>query len=165
MVTALFPFARYDVSLARPHMSQRLEGSRVERWPHSHPDVSYMTPIDAWANDDEVVVTAAVPGVHPDNIEITILKNTVTLRGSRPTAFKQQEAGTTWYVNELGVGEFKRTIQFPFELDAEGADAQFLHGLLRVRVPKAQGAKPTRLSIRVEPTGELASLDRGASTS
>ena len=164
MVTALFPFARYDVSLPRSPRATLHESPGSERWPLTT-ELSRTIPIDAWATDDEVVLTAAVPGVHPDNIEVSVLKNTVTLRAARPAALKEQQ-GTraTWYVNELTAGEFRRSVQFPFELDAEHADAQFHHGLIRVRIPKARNAKPTRLSIRMEPNEQMESLESGEPT-
>jgi HSP20 family protein len=161
MVTALFPFARYDVSLPRSPRATLHESPSSDRWPVSS-DLARTMPIDAWATDDEVVLTAAIPGVHPDNIEVTVLKNTITLRGTRPAAFKEQQGSrATWYINELAAGEFRRSIQFPFELDAEHADAQFHHGLIRIRVAKAQHAKPTRLSIRMEPAEQMESLESG----
>ena len=111
------------------------------------------TPIalDVYANDDEAVVLAAVPGVDPENIEISIERNTLTLKGEIFNSATSEEAkGATWYLHELQSGSFQRSLTLPWDIDVDTADATFQHGLLRLTLPKAQADKPKQIRVRVE---------------
>lgn len=111
-------------------------------------------PLDAYATKDEVVIIAAVPGIKADQLEITINQNTVTLRGSIPNVASSEEAkDATWYLHELPHGGFQRSLTLPVEVDSARADATFEDGILRLRLPKAETAKPRQIKVRVaEPT-------------
>ena len=105
--------------------------------------------LDVYGTGDEIVLIAAAPGLRSEDIEITINQNTVTLSGSVPNAAQSEEAsGATWYLHELGHGSFQRSITLPVEIDSTRADATFEGGLLRLRLPKAETAKPKRIEIR-----------------
>ena len=104
-------------------------------------------PLDVFAQDDDVVVVAAVPGVDPEAIEITVEKNTVTLSGKAAPAGTGTSA--TWYLQELPRGSFSRTLTLPFEVDAANADATFDNGLLRLTLPKRESAKARQIRVKV----------------
>lgn len=109
-----------------------------------------LMPIDAFANENEVVVLAAIPGVDPDEIEITIEKNTVTLSGQVPNVAEAEETrGANWYVHEVSHGSFRRSLTLPIEVNAAEASATFEHGMLRLSLPKAEAAKPRQIRIQV----------------
>jgi len=105
-------------------------------------------PIDVYSTGDQVVLIAAVPGMQPDDLELTVHQNTVTLRGTvRSVADAEETKGATWYVSELGSGTFQRSVTLPFPIDAEHANATFEHGLVRVTLPKSESAKPKTIAI------------------
>ena len=105
-------------------------------------------PIDVYATGDEAVLIAAVPGMQPDDLELTVHQNTVTLRGTvRSAADAEDTRDATWYVSELGSGTFQRSVTLPFPIDADHAQATFEHGLVRVILPKAESAKPKTIAI------------------
>lgn len=105
-------------------------------------------PLDIYATDDDVVIVAAVPGMHPDDLDLTIEKNTLTLSGTVREGMEPEEGKeATWYVRELSRGTYRRSITLPFPVDADRATANFNHGILRVVVPKAEGAKARRIAI------------------
>ena len=107
--------------------------------------------LDVYATDDEAVVLAAIPGVDPEKIEISIEKNTLTLKGEiANSATSEQGKSATWYLHELPSGSFQRSLTLPWEIDVEAADATFQHGLLRLTLPKAQAEKPKQIRVRVE---------------
>lgn len=109
-------------------------------------------PLDVYATNDEVVVLAAIPGVSPDQIEITVEKNTVTLRGEIQNVAKSEEArDASWYLHELPRGSFHRSLTLPIEVDSTKAEATFENGMLRLSLPKAEAARPRQ--IRVQVTG------------
>ncbi len=109
-------------------------------------------PLDVYATNDEVVILAAIPGVSPDQIEITVEKNTVTLSGEIQNVAKSEEAqDASWYLHELPRGSFRRSLTLPIEVDSARAEATFENGMLRLSLPKAETAKPRQ--IRVQVTG------------
>lgn len=115
-------------------------------------------PLDVYATADEFVMIAAIPGLAPDDIEVTINKSTITLRGATPNVAKSEEAtNATWYLHELPYGTFTRTVTLPVEIDADQAEATFEHGVLRLRLPKADVAKPRRIEVRTPQREAIAS--------
>ena len=110
--------------------------------------VSQALPLDVYATDDEAVLVAAVPGMGPESLDLTVHQNTVTLAGTMGETVDPEEAkGATWYVHELWTGQFRRSVTLPFPVDADQADARFEHGVLRVTLPKAESAKPKKIAV------------------
>jgi HSP20 family protein len=106
-------------------------------------------PLDVYATPDEVVMIAAAPGLGPEDIEITINQNTVSLSGTVPNVAASEEGkAATWYLHELSHGTFQRTVTLPIEVDAAKADASFENGILRLRLPKAEAARPKQIKVR-----------------
>lgn len=110
--------------------------------------VAHPMPIDVYATDDDVVIVAAVPGMNPEDLDLTVHRNTVTLSGSiRDVMDSDEGKDATWYVHELTNGSFRRSVTLPFLVDSERATANFEHGILRVVLPKSEAAKPQRIAI------------------
>jgi HSP20 family protein len=93
---------------------------------------------------ERFTVTALLPGIEPQALEMTVLGNTLTLSGERKTEAPQ---GVTWHRRERGAGKFLRTIDLPAEIDADQVKADFANGVLTVALPKAAAAKPKRIAI------------------
>lgn len=110
-------------------------------------------PLDVYAQGDDVVVVAAVPGVEPDAIGITVEKNTVTLSG-KPAQPAAEAGASTWYLQELPRGSFSRTLKLPFDVDAARADATFDNGLLRLTLPKLESAKAHQIRVKASSPAE-----------
>lgn len=107
-------------------------------------------PLDVYANENEVVVLAAIPGMDADDIQITIEKNVLTLSGSLPNVADAEDAkDATWYLHELPYGSFERTLTLPMELDSSRAEATIDEGMLRLVLPKAETAKPRQIKVKV----------------
>ena len=105
-------------------------------------------PLDVYTTDDDAVILAAVPGMRPEDLEITAHQNTVTLSGTVANVADSDEAKrATWYVHELWSGQYRRSVSLPFEIDAEKAAASFEQGIVRIVLPKAERAKPTRIAL------------------
>jgi HSP20 family protein len=110
---------------------------------------TFSIPVDVFATDSDVFVIALAPGLGPDELEVTIDENVLTLSGTIPNVAKSTEAeGATWYLHENGHGQFRRTVTLPVDVDADQAEATFEHGILRLRLPKAEAAKPRQIKIR-----------------
>jgi HSP20 family protein len=102
-------------------------------------------PMDVYTDGDDYVLELAVPGVDPNAVDISVLGNQVTLSGE----FAKAPEGRQYLHRERGVGRFERTITLPTELDASKAAAHYEHGVLRLTLPKAETAKPRRISLSV----------------
>jgi HSP20 family protein len=110
--------------------------------------VAQPMPLDVYATDEQVVILAAAAGMQPDELELMIHQDTVTLSGRVHDVLDSSEAkGATWYLQELGSGAYRRSVALPFPVDADGATATVENGLLRVVLPRAQRAKPRKISV------------------
>lgn len=103
-------------------------------------------PLDVQAKDDEYVVYATVPGLKADDLEIEVLGNTVNLRGEifAPAA----DDKSNWLLQERAYGKFSRSLTLPAELDNGKVDASLEHGVLTLRLPKAEAARPKAIKVR-----------------
>ena len=105
-------------------------------------------PLDVYATEDQAVLLAAIPGMSPDSLELTVHQNTVTVAGTVSDVRDADEAkGATWYLQELWSGEVRRSVTLPFPVDADKTQASFEHGILRVVLPKAETAKARKIAI------------------
>lgn len=105
--------------------------------------------LDVYETPEEVVIIAAVPGLGPDDISVTVHESTVTLSGQLPNVAQSEDARqATWYIHELPYGHFQRSLKLPVEIDADGADASFDNGILHLHLPKASQARPRQITVR-----------------
>jgi len=149
-----FPFGS-DFVLLRDAMNQLLQDSFIPSggsrfpWSTGSGSMARPLPLDLYATPEEAFVIAAVPGMNPEQLEITYTDNTLTLSGSVPSAVdSEQGKNATWYAHELWSGQFQRTVTLPFEVDASKAQATFEHGIVRITLPKAEWAKPQKIAIK-----------------
>jgi HSP20 family protein len=100
-------------------------------------------PVDIHETGDEVVVTAALPGVTPDDVEMTITGQTLTIRGE----LKPDEDADRYLYRERRYGAFGRQFQLPVRIQGDAAEASFENGLLTLRIPKAEEVRPRQIRI------------------
>jgi HSP20 family protein len=101
--------------------------------------------VDVHETDDDIVVTAALPGIKPDDLDVTITGQNLALRG-------ELEADETveqdqYIYRERRFGSFNRSFQLPVRVDGDRADASFSDGILTLRIPKADEVKPRQIRI------------------
>ncbi len=102
---------------------------------------------DVQTDEDAYVITALVPGLKADDLNIEVLNNTVSLRGE----FKSTEIdGAKYLMCELPAGRFSRVISLPTALDPARAEASIQNGVLHLRVPKAESHRPKTIKITAE---------------
>jgi HSP20 family protein len=95
------------------------------------------------------LVQAALPGIDPQNAELTVRQNMLTLKVKVAEPLNQEQVkGATFLLHEFGAGEFSRTISFPKDVDAEAVQAHYDRGILTVEIPVAAHAQPKRIQIR-----------------
>ena len=100
-------------------------------------------PLDVYAEGDTFVIEAALPGVEPDAVNISVLGNQVTISGEYAAA----PEGRQYMFRERGAGHFERTLYLPTDVNADQTEARYEHGMLRLSLPKAESAKPRRISL------------------
>ena len=105
-------------------------------------------PLDIHATSDALVVEAALPGVKPEDVEITVSGDTLTISGTSSGESQREERG--YLMREMRRGSFSRTVTLPVDVRTEAATASFENGMLRLSIPKAEAAKPRH--IRISPT-------------
>jgi HSP20 family protein len=98
-------------------------------------------PIDVYEKDNSLFVCAAVPGVKPDELEITLDQNVLTIRGEVKQNWETSEE-TKVYRREHRYGQFTRSIRLPESLDFDRTEAEFVNGFVTIRLPKNQVVKP-----------------------
>jgi HSP20 family protein len=101
--------------------------------------------VDVADAGESYLVRASMPGVAPDDIQITVQGNTVTMRGERRA--EQDEAGVRWLVRERRSGAYERTITLPAMVSPEQASARCDDGVLTLSLPKAEEARPRQIRI------------------
>jgi len=102
--------------------------------------------VDVFQTPDEIVIKAIVAGVRPDDLDVSISRDMVTIRGRREEAREVQE--DNYFYRELYWGSFSRTIVLPEEIDVESATASERHGLMSIRLPKIDKKRQTKLKVK-----------------
>ena len=111
-------------------------------------------PLDLVTTPDALIVRAALPGVRPEDVEITVENGTLTIAGSTVEA-KDVEEGSE-LLREIHRGSFSRSVTLPNGLEPDRASAEFEHGILRLRIPKAEQLKPRQIRISTVSDGHAA---------
>ncbi len=102
-------------------------------------------PMNLWAGESGIVVTARVPGVSPENIDITVHQNTLTLRGRRAPDAEGEDVA--YHRQERSYGSFARTVSLPFRVDPDRVAARFENGVLTIELPRPEADKPKRIQV------------------
>lgn len=104
--------------------------------------------IDLYQTRDAVVVKAALPGLKPEDVQISVTGDALTLRGE----FKQEEEqkDTTYHIRERRAGSFERTVLLPVDVQTDKAQADFENGVLTITLPKAESVRPKTISIKAK---------------
>ena len=102
--------------------------------------------VNLWTNNDGAVLTAELPGVRAEDLDISVQGGTVTLRGSRQ-AEKLQE-GQAYHRQERVAGSFVRAVDLPFAVDPDTVEASLDKGVLQLRVGRAERDKPKKIEIK-----------------
>ena len=113
-----------------------------------HANRGWVPAMDVAERGDAYVVHAELPGVSPEQVEISFEQNVLTIRGTKPASFDVTAEGERrLFAAERVHGGFERSVRLPEFVDADRIEARFANGLLTVSVPKAQGARARRIAI------------------
>jgi len=104
--------------------------------------------VDVYQNNDEIIVQSTVAGVAPDDLDINITSESVTVRGKREKGEKIEEKD--YFYQECFWGSFSRSIILPQEIDAERSTAAIKNGILTIRMPKIQRQKAKKVKVKID---------------
>ena len=102
--------------------------------------------MNVWTNEDSAILTAELPGIDRENIDISVEDDTVALRGER--RLETEEEGVTYHRRERRRGSFARTFRLPFRVAGDQVEATFKDGVLNIVLPRAEEDKPKKISVR-----------------
>ncbi|OGZ33061.1 MAG: hypothetical protein A2V69_03915 [Candidatus Portnoybacteria bacterium RBG_13_40_8] len=104
--------------------------------------------IDVYQTDSDIVIKSTIAGVNPEDIDISITNDMVTIRGKRT---KDEKISTEdYYYQELYWGAFSRSVILPVEVDADRAKASIKNGILSIQLPKSEKIKTKKISVKAE---------------
>jgi len=129
----------FEDSFVRPSHLTGLFGDEAE------------TPIDMYQTDENVVVKASVPGIKPEEVDVTITGDTLTIKGETKT--EEEVKKENYFRKERSYGAFSRSILLPTSLQTDKAEASFENGVLTLTIPKAEESKPKQ--IKIKPKGVI----------
>ena len=102
--------------------------------------------MNVWTNENGAVITAELPGVAADDIDISVVGDTLTLSGNRqPTELPEDAVA---HRRERGAGRFSRVFRLPFPIESDKVEAAFENGVLSVTLPRPESDKPRKIAIK-----------------
>lgn len=116
-----------------------------ENWIEEDNEDGQLT-VDVYQTPDDIVIKTMVAGVKPEDLDISITRDMVTLKGTREESREVNEGD--YFTKELYWGSFSRTILLPQEIEVEGAEASEKHGLLIIKLPKVDKGRQTKLKVK-----------------
>jgi HSP20 family protein len=136
-----------DMVSLREAMDRLFEDSfvRPRSWLSPVEGVSTLA-LDVLENDDDVTVRASVPGLKPEDIEISVRGETLTIKGE--TKDEKEEKSGNYHLRERRYGAFQRSIVLPTLVNADKAQAEFEQGVLTLTLPKVEAVKPKSIKIK-----------------
>jgi HSP20 family protein len=105
--------------------------------------------VDMSETENEYIVQASLPGIKPEDVKISVHNNVLSIEGERKEEQERKE-GERVLFRELSYGPFSRAFSLPAPVDADGARAEFQHGMLKLTIPKAEAAKPKQIKIQAK---------------
>lgn len=106
----------------------------------------YNLALDVAEQEDKYIVKASVPGIKPEDVEITLTDNVLTIKGE--TKDEQETKEENYHLRERRFGSFMRSIALPNSVDADKIEAVNEHGVLTLTLPKAEAVKPKRIEVK-----------------
>ena len=118
--------------------------------------------VDIFENQNQIVLEAELPGMKPEDVEISIENNILTLRGERK--FEKKAEGDNFHRVERSYGSFTRSFTLPSTVSSENANAVFENGVLHLTLAKREETKPRRIEIKAQGSSEGRTIDASVRT-
>lgn len=119
----------------------------MEEWMEENNEEAQLT-IDVYQTPDDIIIKSIVAGVKPDDLDVDITHEMITIRGKREQSHLVEK--DDYFYKELYWGSFSRSILLPAEVDPDEAEAKLKDGLLTVKIPKLNKQKTKKLKIKAD---------------
>jgi HSP20 family protein len=147
---------RWNPTTDSAHLSQRMErlfnemmGRGLWREPEERSlRGSWVPAINILEREDAMVITADLPGLRAEDVEVTVEEGTLSIRGER--GLEEAAEGETYHRVERLYGVFERTFTLPNSVDVEKIEARFFNGEMVLTLPKREESKPRSVKIKIE---------------
>ncbi len=143
MLTRYDPFQEM---LSLRNVVDRFFDGSLNQLENSTRPVSWGLPLDVIETDDAFVVKASIPGIDPDQVEVTFTDNVLTLKGEIKS--EDEVKDSRYHVRERRYGSFARSISLGSRIDGDKIQAEYSHGVLTLTLPKAEELKPRRIAVK-----------------
>ena len=107
---------------------------------------AWALPLDVIETDDEFIVKASIPGINPDELDISLVDNVLTIKGEIKA--EEESEDVRYHLRERRFGMFQRSISLPVPVNADKVEATYENGVLILHIPKAEEVKPKHISIK-----------------
>jgi HSP20 family protein len=138
----------FDEMMSIRESMDRLFEDFFSRRPRTAGPLVWQPAVEVFETDNEIVVKAELPGIDPKSVNVTMTNDGLSIKGEAKV--EHEDKGRNYYRRELRYGAFQRTIPLPTEVKSEDTKASFKHGILEVKVPKAERVKPKAVKVEVE---------------
>ena len=143
---------RYPLQQFRSEMDRLLDTFVREpfgavEWPFAGQE-RWTPAIDIAEGDEEVTIRAELPGIDPKDLDVSISGNQLVLTGEKKES--AEDEGKDFCHSETSYGVFRRSVPLPEDIDTEDVDAEFVNGVLTLRLKKSQPTTPKRVKVKVK---------------
>jgi HSP20 family protein len=134
-----------EMMIVRNPRNRRFDGN-LSVAPSSWKSFNWSVALDVVENDDEFIVKASLPGINPDDLEITFSDHKLTIKGEVSEEEELDEAH--YHLRERRYGSFTRSIKLPSGIEVEEIEAKYDSGVLNLHLPKVEEVKPKKITIK-----------------
>ncbi len=147
MLTRWDPFR--EMMIVRNSLDRRFD-ENLSLAPSSWKSFNWSIALDVVESDDEYLIKASLPGINPDDLEITFSDNKLTIKGEVKEEQEHEEAH--YHLRERRYGSFTRSLKLPSGIDSEKIEANYDKGVLKLHLPKVEEVKPKKITIKTSDT-------------
>lgn len=133
-----------DMITLREAMDQIFNDAYLRGRDYRQQAPAWQLPVDAYATEDAIVLTADVPGLKPEQLEVTLEGDTLTIRGE----LKNRPEDRNYLLRERATGHFERVLTINTPIDNGKVEATFEDGVLALTLPKAEAVKPKQITVK-----------------
>ncbi len=139
-----------DMITLREAMDQLFNDNYLRSREARQQGVAWQLPLDAYTTEDAIVLTADVPGLKPEDLEVTLEGDTLTIRGE----LKNRTDSQNYILRERATGRFERVLTINTPIDANKVEASFEDGVVQIVLPKAEAVKPKQIKVTARTNGK-----------
>ena len=107
--------------------------------------ISRYPALNMWGNADQVIVSAELPGMQIEDLDLSVVNNQLTIKGERKSDRPAEDA--VCHRSERGAGSFVRTVRLPYAVENNKVSASYVDGILTITMPRQEATKPKRIEI------------------